>query len=66
MIHLYYWPTAHGREIKPFLDKASRDYRIRPIDVAAGGPHSNRTTVAEASKRLLFGQTITSPARTAS
>ena len=36
MIELYYWPTPNGHKITIFLEEASQDYRIVPIDISAG------------------------------
>ncbi len=36
MIELYYWPTPNGHKITIFLEEASLDYRIVPIDISAG------------------------------
>jgi GSH-dependent disulfide-bond oxidoreductase len=36
MIELYYWPTPNGHKITLFLEEASLDYRIHPVDISAG------------------------------
>ena len=36
MIDLYYWPTPNGHKITMFLEEASLDYAIHPIDISAG------------------------------
>jgi GST-like protein len=36
MIELYYWPTPNGHKISIFLEEASLDYQIVPIDISAG------------------------------
>lgn len=36
MIELYYWPTPNGHKITLFLEEASLDYRIHPVNISAG------------------------------
>jgi GSH-dependent disulfide-bond oxidoreductase len=36
MIELYYWPTPNGHKITIFLEEAGLDYRIMPVNIAAG------------------------------
>ncbi|MCH4892521.1 thiol:disulfide oxidoreductase [Sphingomonas sp. SFZ2018-12] len=36
MIELFYWPTPNGHKITMFLEEAGLDYRITPINIAAG------------------------------
>lgn len=36
MIELYYWPTPNGHKVTIFLEEASLDYRIVPIDISTG------------------------------
>lgn len=36
MIDLYYWPTPNGHKITIFLEETGLEYRIVPVDIAAG------------------------------
>lgn len=36
MIELYYWPTPNGHKVTIFLEEAGLDYRIVPVNIAAG------------------------------
>jgi GST-like protein len=36
MIELYYWPTPNGHKITMFLEEATIDYSINPVDISAG------------------------------
>lgn len=36
MIDLHYWPTPNGHKITLFLEEASLDYRIIPVDIGKG------------------------------
>jgi GSH-dependent disulfide-bond oxidoreductase len=36
MIELYYWPTPNGHKITIFLEEASVDYQIFPVNIGAG------------------------------
>lgn len=36
MIDLYYWPTPNGHKITMFLEEATLEYRILPVDISAG------------------------------
>lgn len=36
MIELYYWPTPNGHKVTIFLEEAGIDYRIVPVNIAAG------------------------------
>lgn len=36
MIELYYWPTPNGHKITLFLEEASLDYCIHPVNISAG------------------------------
>jgi GSH-dependent disulfide-bond oxidoreductase len=35
-IELYYWPTPNGHKITMFLEEAGLEYRLAPVDIAAG------------------------------
>lgn len=37
MIELYYWPTPNSHKIVLFLEECGLGYKIRPVDIAAGG-----------------------------
>jgi GST-like protein len=36
MIDLYYWPTPNGHKITIFLEEASLDYQIKPVNIGRG------------------------------
>jgi GSH-dependent disulfide-bond oxidoreductase len=36
MIELYYWTTPNGHKITMFLEEASLEYRIHPVNIGAG------------------------------
>ena len=36
MIELYYWPTPNGHNVTLYLEEASLDYRIEPVNISAG------------------------------
>ncbi len=36
MIDLYYWPTPNGHKITIFLEEASLEYQIVPVNIGAG------------------------------
>jgi GST-like protein len=36
MIELYYWPTPNGHKITMFLEEATLDYTITPVNISAG------------------------------
>ena len=36
MIDLYYWPTPNGHKVTLFLEEASLEYRIVPVDIGKG------------------------------
>jgi GST-like protein len=71
MIDLYYWPTPNGHKIALFLEETGLDYTIKPVNISAGDQSKPeflafspkaQPAVAEAGKKLLFGQTAASVA----
>jgi GST-like protein len=36
MIDFYYWPTPNGHKVTLFLEEASLDYRLHPVNIGAG------------------------------
>ncbi len=36
MLDVYYWPTPNGHKITLFLEEASLDYDIKPVNIGAG------------------------------
>jgi GST-like protein len=36
MIELYYWPTPNGHNVTLYLEEASLDYTIEPVNISAG------------------------------
>jgi len=36
MLDLYYWPTPNGHKITIFLEEAGLEYRLMPVNIAAG------------------------------
>jgi GST-like protein len=40
MIDVYYWPTPNGHKVTIFLEEASLDYKVIPINIGKGDQFS--------------------------
>lgn len=52
MIELYYWPTPNGHKITLFLEEAGLEYRINPVNIAAGEQFSPAFVAISPNNRM--------------